>query len=156
MRGAPWLGRGAPCYRRWGRLCFKYFYKFYFCAIAGLNPCTDTLAWDQVNIIPPYAILSQYIILIVSWYRGKQVLCQALRGVMSLPRWVIFPFSCHSVDCFSFLIKNSQRFQVTRLRLAKFLIFFPNYSPPDHNLGQILNSDPARSYFPLIFFGHCQ
>ena len=98
MRGAPWLGRGAPCYRRWGRLCFKYFYKFYFCAIAGLNPCTDTLAWDQVNIIPPYAILSQYIILIVSWYRGKQVLCQALRGVMSLPRWVIFPFSCHSVE----------------------------------------------------------
>ena len=35
------------------------------------------------------------------------------------------------------------------LTLAKFLIFFPNYSPPDHNLGQILNSDPARSYFPL-------
>ena len=29
------------------------------------------------------------------------------------------------------------------------LIFFPNYPPPDHNLGQILNSDPARSYFPL-------
>ena len=27
--------------------------------------------------------------------------------------------------------------------------FFPNYPPPDHNLGQILNSDPARSYFPL-------
>ena len=38
---------------------------------------------------------------------------------------------------------------MTRLRLAKFLIFFPNYPPPDHNLGQILNSDPARSYFPL-------
>ena len=117
MRGAPWLGRGSPCYRRWGRLCFKYFYKFYFCAIAGLNPCTDTLAWDQVNIIPPYAILSQYIILIVSWYRGKQVLCQALRGVMSLPRWVIFPFSCHSLEStlwtrFSFLKKNPQRFQV--------------------------------------------
>ena len=24
----------------------------------------------------------------------------------------------------------------------------PNYPHPDHNLGQILNSDPARSYFP--------
>ena len=35
------------------------------------------------------------------------------------------------------------------LRLAKFLIFFTNYPPPDHNLGQILNSDPARSYFPF-------
>ena len=23
---------------------------------------------------------------------------------------------------------------LTRLRLAKFLIFFPNYPPPDHNL----------------------
>ena len=29
------------------------------------------------------------------------------------------------------------------------IFFSPNYSPPDHNLGQILNSDPARSYFPL-------
>ena len=36
---------------------------------------------------------------------------------------------------------------LARLRLAK-LIFFSslNYPPPDHNLGQILNSDPARSY----------
>ena len=25
----------------------------------------------------------------------------------------------------------------------------PNYPPPDHDLGQILNSDPARSYFPF-------
>ena len=24
-----------------------------------------------------------------------------------------------------------------------------NDPPPDHNLGQILNSDPARSYFPF-------
>ena len=31
------------------------------------------------------------------------------------------------------------------------LNFFPNYPPPDHNLGQILNSDPASSYFPLKF-----
>ena len=29
--------------------------------------------------------------------------------------------------------------------------FIPNYPPPDHNLGQILNSDPASSYFPLKF-----
>ena len=29
--------------------------------------------------------------------------------------------------------------------------FSPNYPPPDHNLGQILNSDPASSYFPLKF-----
>ena len=27
--------------------------------------------------------------------------------------------------------------------------YLPNYPPPDHNLGQILNSDPASSYFPL-------
>ena len=27
--------------------------------------------------------------------------------------------------------------------------FFPNYPPPHHNLGQILNSDLASSYFPL-------
>ena len=27
----------------------------------------------------------------------------------------------------------------------------PNYPPPDHNLGQILNSDPARSYIPPQF-----
>ena len=27
--------------------------------------------------------------------------------------------------------------------------FFPNYPPPDHNLGHILNSDLASSYFPL-------
>ena len=27
--------------------------------------------------------------------------------------------------------------------------FFPNYPPPDHNLGQILNSDLASSYFPF-------
>ena len=26
-----------------------------------------------------------------------------------------------------------------------------NYPPPDYNLGQILNSDPASSYFPLKF-----
>ena len=26
-----------------------------------------------------------------------------------------------------------------------------NYPHPDHNLGQILDSDPARSYFPLKF-----
>ena len=32
-----------------------------------------------------------------------------------------------------------------------FYCFYPNYSPPDHNLGQILNSDPARSYFPPEF-----
>ena len=29
------------------------------------------------------------------------------------------------------------------------IIWKKNYPPPDHNLGQILNSDPARSYFPL-------
>ena len=40
---------------------------------------------------------------------------------------------------------------LTRLRLAKFLIFFQINPPPDHNLGQILNSDPASSYFPLKF-----
>ena len=28
--------------------------------------------------------------------------------------------------------------------------FSPNHPPPDDNLGQILNSNPARSYFPLI------
>ena len=28
--------------------------------------------------------------------------------------------------------------------------YSPNYPPPDHNLGQILNSDSASSYFPLI------
>jgi len=27
----------------------------------------------------------------------------------------------------------------------------PNYQHPNHNLGQILNSDPARSYFPPEF-----
>ena len=27
----------------------------------------------------------------------------------------------------------------------------PNYPHPDHNLGQILNSDPARSYIPPEF-----
>ena len=27
--------------------------------------------------------------------------------------------------------------------------YFPNYPPPDHNLGQILNSDLASSYFPF-------
>jgi hypothetical protein len=32
--------------------------------------------------------------------------------------------------------------------------FIPNYPPPDHNLGQILNSDPARSYFPLKSTGY--
>ena len=30
-----------------------------------------------------------------------------------------------------------------------FNFFLPNYSPPDHNLGQILNCNPARSYFPF-------
>ena len=29
--------------------------------------------------------------------------------------------------------------------------FIPNFPPPDHNLGQILNSDPASSYFPLEY-----
>ena len=36
------------------------------------------------------------------------------------------------------------------LRLAIFFLL-PNCPPPDHNLGQILNSDPASSYFPLKF-----
>ena len=31
---------------------------------------------------------------------------------------------------------------------------FPNYPPPDHNLGQILNSDLASSYFPLKLGPH--
>ena len=34
----------------------------------------------------------------------------------------------------------------------QFFNFFPNYPPPDHNLGQILNSDLASSYFPLEYF----
>ena len=35
--------------------------------------------------------------------------------------------------------------------------FFPNYPPPDHNLGQILNSDLASSYFPLkVFLEQCE
>ena len=34
---------------------------------------------------------------------------------------------------------------------SQIFYFFPNYPPPDHNLGQILNSDLASSYFPLVF-----
>ena len=36
-----------------------------------------------------------------------------------------------------------------------FYFFSPNYSHPYHNLAQISNSNPTRSYFPLKFWELC-
>ena len=45
--------------------------------------------------------------------------------------------------------------RVSALSLHKFLFFSPNYSHPYHNLAQISNSNPTRSYFPLKFWELC-
>ena len=69
-------------------------------SFAGLNPCTDTLAWDQVtlsftctvyisgNCEPTFLYEKQEKNFL--YFRGKLVQCQGLQGVMSLPRWLSF------------------------------------------------------------------
>ena len=65
---------------------------------------------------------------------SKLITCRGIKRKLVAGEIVIWKFGPQIIIWRWMIWKKIKN--LTRLRLAKFLIFFPNHPPPDHNLGQ--------------------
>ena len=126
------------------------------------NSVTDLWFWEEHTCC---STLLRFTLFNLFWELEQNAIerCMGWCVVERISGWCVFVTSASIIlgpirdAAFPKMDEFAENFQtasekiknLTRLRLAKFFIFFPNYPPPDHNLGQILNSDLASSYFPL-------